>query len=869
MYTSIKSFSIATRILIEIIVILITMISPWIMGSVEPGAEFCLLSSVGLLLILWSIRLLAEGGFTWAACSLTVAIASMLLFSLFQLIPLPRSILHLVSPANVSLHDQLYPANSEILLGETKGIVNDYSFQSSISLSPAATRVGCIRLLAIFLLFIIVRHNVLSSASLKRLSIAAVVNGALLSLFAFIQFFSSPVQTIYWTFPVLGIPFGPFICKNHFPFYVNVCMGLGIGILLVRCQSYKLYRSTHSWLPDFSPLLHDPAILWLFFSTSLMIFSTFFSLSRGGVLAISLSCIIFLLCSYSANHSVSRISFISLFIIFLTGSVIIFWFDFVHDRIASLWNGQVVADLRLPLWYDGLMIGARFPLFGAGLGSFYHTELMFRHRSEFSTLAAEYAHNEYVEAWAEGGVVRLILTIVIIGLFYRSAAQALRNHAGRSDRGLIIGALFSFTTVVVHSFFDFGLHIPSIAFLVTVVAAYLVALSDPDAGSSRFPNYHSSVYSTIRWFGFAPFFAFIASVILAIFLSLEGWRWAQGYAHQVIAREAAMAGRYDEWLQARETAARILYDQADVHFLAGRAYIDVYENNVEPFRRRIALQVGISGVFSGSPLIPFAPGHVGMVYFRPADIPSLSGEQGELARRYLLPGLKHMLQTRNLCPLMARPHFRIASNREWFVRADTREAYIDRGKLTFPISPETWYLAGQLELLDGRPDAAWSSWRESLRRSPEFLGPILERAKRSLDSQSLIDRLLPDTPDILLMAVNHVYDEDDERRIPILRRALGLLDSHSRELSAGDYYLKSRIQLSLGEELQAIESLEEALLRGTPTVSWRYELAVLLRKNRRLKDARRELLSVLAREPAHSAAKDLLLRIAREIAEGD
>ena len=84
------------------------------------------------------------------------------------------------------------------------------------------------------LLFAVVRNNVASPASFRRLSLALVINGSLMSVFALVQFFTSAHNTVYWTYQTQGAVFGPFICRTHFPFYVNVCIGAGIGLLVGR-----------------------------------------------------------------------------------------------------------------------------------------------------------------------------------------------------------------------------------------------------------------------------------------------------------------------------------------------------------------------------------------------------------------------------------------------------------------------------------------------------------------------------------------------------------------------------------------------------------------------------------------------------------
>src|SRR5262249_7231994 len=71
-----------------------------------------------------------------------------------------------------------------------------------------------------------------AGASLRRLSVAAVANGALLALFALVQFYTSPDNLLYWSYPTLGLGFGPFVYRNSFAFYMNLCVGLGLGLLL-------------------------------------------------------------------------------------------------------------------------------------------------------------------------------------------------------------------------------------------------------------------------------------------------------------------------------------------------------------------------------------------------------------------------------------------------------------------------------------------------------------------------------------------------------------------------------------------------------------------------------------------------------------
>ena len=61
----------------------------------------------------------------------------------------------------------------------------------------------------------------------------------------------------------------------------------------------------------------------------------------------------------------------------------------------------------------------------------------------------------------------------------------MRRLEGQAAAGLVLGALFGFTTMVIHNFGDFGLHIPAIALLATVLCAQLAGLGRQDPESAR------------------------------------------------------------------------------------------------------------------------------------------------------------------------------------------------------------------------------------------------------------------------------------------------------------------------------------------------------------------------------------------------
>src|SRR5947199_1879898 len=91
------------RLVMEWIVLLLVILSPWAFGAVDPPYEFLLYVGVALLLVLWAVRGLVEGQLTWKRCPVAVGLAALFLYGAWQLAPLPRVVLARLSPATAQL----------------------------------------------------------------------------------------------------------------------------------------------------------------------------------------------------------------------------------------------------------------------------------------------------------------------------------------------------------------------------------------------------------------------------------------------------------------------------------------------------------------------------------------------------------------------------------------------------------------------------------------------------------------------------------------------------------------------------------------------------------------------------------------------
>jgi tetratricopeptide (TPR) repeat protein len=518
------------------------------------------------------------------------------------------------------------------------------------------------------------------------------------------------------------------------------------------------------------------------------------------------------------------------------------WFGWepVVSRMSTLWTGAVFGqEARLPMWARCWPLIKAFPVWGTGYGTFQYVEPMALHTATSVGRSWLYAHNEYLQGLLEGGLVGLTLGLTLLGCVFYMGQRALRAQADQPAWGLVLGGVFGVTATSIHGFVEFGLHIPAIAVLFTVVCAQLCGIASPPrpGGQAATEGHGSPSETVVRCFGLAPLFA----VVLAVAL---GWLLISQSRKAVIVdvlqrraeylRDAAPAESLPRQIACLNRAVFTQPNNAELHLQLGRAqleFFDVLQDRHPDVARRW---------------------------------------QKPLRQALLIPGLRHLLEARDLCPVWPESHALIAAHVDRLSAADPRSAYIERAERLVPADPLLWYTAGIQQLADGQPDKAWRSWNRALQLSDTNLTLILNRCAGHLTPQETLDRVLPDRPEILLAAARHLCAGPTAvaQRRPFLERALAAWNRHCSSSSADDLYVKTQIYRLLEEPEPALAAIRDALLEDPDRFGWRYEYATMLYAQGHLADARRQLDPVLGQRPQHAQAQELLDTITRRIAEG-
>jgi O-antigen ligase len=246
-----------------------------------------------------------------------------------------------------------------------------------------------------------------------------------------------------------GIPFGPYVNRNHFAAFVE----LVFPVALVPLVLGKVRKER--WI-----------VVGLF--GLLPIGALFLSASRGGVISfgvqLAVLILIMILRRTGGEHALAG------GLVLLLAFLMVSWLG-VHqvlDRFSSLQSLEVTSGKRASMRDDTWRVFLDYPWTGTGLGTL--PTVFPAYETLYDAKFVNHAHNDYLEALADTGIVGGACCAAFVGmLFFFSLRQLLQTDKPFAA-ALHISGLVACVGFLVHSFVDFNLHIPSNALLFFLMA---------------------------------------------------------------------------------------------------------------------------------------------------------------------------------------------------------------------------------------------------------------------------------------------------------------------------------------------------------------------------------------------------------------
>ena len=381
-----------------------------------------------------------------------ILLAFWLIYALLQFIPMPLSMVALISPESAKMH----------ALARQPGWV-------ALSVDPHASAVAWLKSLAYVLVFGLSLLVVTNRRRLELLAGTLVLSGLLQAFYGSLMTLSGLEYGFFIKkFAYAGNATGTFVNRNHFAGYLEMCLAAGIG-LMISSLGGKPAMTRRQKLRNFITLLLGKKFRLRLY-LAVMVIALVLTHSRMGNTAFFSSMIAAGLIGLALSRHAPRatvVLLVSLVVIdiFIVGT----WFG-VEKVVARLENTSAVRDAdRVDVSENALRQWRDYFLVGSGGGSFY--AVFPRYRSGDIANYYDHAHDDYAEFASEYGIVGMLL---LGGIVLSSFAAALLAQQRRRDplkRGMAFSSTMGIIALMIHSFVDFNLQIPANA------ATFMIVLS--------------------------------------------------------------------------------------------------------------------------------------------------------------------------------------------------------------------------------------------------------------------------------------------------------------------------------------------------------------------------------------------------------
>src|SRR5882672_5019385 len=269
--------------------------------------------------------------------------------------------------------------------------------------------------------------------------------GFLVSVFAILQHLTSNGK-LYWFREIRsgGLPFGPYVNRNHFAGFAELVLPLAlIPLVLGRVRRER-------W-----PVVGLFAVL--------PVGALFLSASRGGIVSLGAELGVLALVMILRRTMGKPL---------LAGAAVLLvsWLGVgpILQRLSTVQLVEVTAGKRAAMRGDTWRIFLDHPFVGTGLGTL---QIVYPpYETLYDGKIVNHTHNDYLEALAETGIAGGLCCAWFIGVLLTESLKRLRQLNNSFAGALQLSGFVACSGFLVHSLIDFNLHIPANALLFFLMA---------------------------------------------------------------------------------------------------------------------------------------------------------------------------------------------------------------------------------------------------------------------------------------------------------------------------------------------------------------------------------------------------------------
>jgi O-antigen ligase len=265
--------------------------------------------------------------------------------------------------------------------------------------------------------------------------------GFLVSIFGILQHLTFNGK-LYWIREMRygGIPFGPYVNRNHFAGFAELVIPLALVPLVLG----RVRRERR-------------VVVGLF--AILPVTALFLSASRGGIVSFAVQ--LSVLALFMIRRRAWGKQLFAGAAVLLLASLLVTWLGVgqILQRFSSLQTLEVTSGKRASMRRDTWHIFLDHPVAGTGLGTL---QIVFPpYETLYDGKIVNHTHNDYLEALAETGLLGGLCCAWFLGILAIQSMKRVRQLNHSFVGALQLAGLVACAGLLVHALVDFNLHIPS------------------------------------------------------------------------------------------------------------------------------------------------------------------------------------------------------------------------------------------------------------------------------------------------------------------------------------------------------------------------------------------------------------------------
>lgn len=394
-------------------------------GGVEPWSRAVLESAAGLLLVLWAVQ------FFYAGPEREIALPRLIFpLAAFTLLVIVQLAMHLTA-------------------------------------SPFSTRIELQLLVSMAILVFLSAQAFRTAREWRQFAWFIMILGFAVSGLGILQHLTFNGK-LYWFREMHygGIPFGPFVNRNHFAGFAELVLPMSlVPLLMGRVRRERMIVVGILAIIPVSALL--------------------LSASRGGIVSLGAE-LAFVVLIVVLQKAGGRHLFVGGMVL-LAAFATVAWLG-VNEalaRFSALQTLEVTQSKRAAMRLGTWRIFVDHPVVGTGLGTLQ--QVYPPYETLFDGKIVNHAHNDFLEALAETGIVGGVCCAWFLGVLFVGALRFWQSEGNSFANTLRLCGWTACCGLLVHSLVDFNLHIPSNLLLFLLMALLATAEMAPERpkGSQR------------------------------------------------------------------------------------------------------------------------------------------------------------------------------------------------------------------------------------------------------------------------------------------------------------------------------------------------------------------------------------------------